>query len=138
MVFTINYDNLVSLMEELGGRWPFGTVILDESTRLKSFRLRRGGKHAAALGKVAHKHVRRWLNLTGRPAPNSLVDLWGQAWLWERGFDFANIFTKPDLGNPELCIARVPGIFKQRLEIVTEISGINRGGQKLPREDGHR
>lgn len=32
-VFTINYDNLVSLMEELGGRWPFGTVISDESTR---------------------------------------------------------------------------------------------------------
>ncbi len=39
-VFTINYDNLVWLVEELGGRWPFGTVIPDESTRLKSFRLR--------------------------------------------------------------------------------------------------
>lgn len=39
-VFTINYDNLVWLIEELGERWPFGTVIPDESTRLKSFRLR--------------------------------------------------------------------------------------------------
>lgn len=84
-VFTINYDNLVWLVEELGGRWPFGTVISDESTRLKSFRLRGGGKRAAALGKVAHKHVRRWMNLTGTPAPNGLVDLWGQAWLWIRG-----------------------------------------------------
>ncbi|WP_297206598.1 aminoglycoside phosphotransferase family protein [uncultured Pluralibacter sp.] len=46
--------------------------------------------------------------------------------LGERGFDFANIFTNPDLGNPEQYVARVPGIFKQRLEIVTEISGINR------------
>ncbi len=27
-----------------GGRWPFATVIPDESTRLKSFRLRGGGK----------------------------------------------------------------------------------------------
>ena len=44
----------------------------------------------------------------------------------ERGFDFANIFTNPDLGNPEHYVARVPGIFKQRLEIVTEMSGINR------------
>ena len=75
-VFTINYDNLVWLVEELGGRWPFGTVIPDESTRLKSFRLRGGGKRAAALGKVAHKHVRRWMNLTGTPAPNGLVGLW--------------------------------------------------------------
>ncbi|MDI8993144.1 hypothetical protein MJI20_31070, partial [Salmonella enterica subsp. enterica serovar Anatum] len=38
-VFTINYDNLVWLVETLGDRWPFGTVIPDESTRLKSFRL---------------------------------------------------------------------------------------------------
>ena len=84
-VFTINYDNLVWLVEELGGRWPFGTVIPDESTRLKSFRLRGGGKRAAALGKVAHKHVRRWMNLTGTPAPNGLVDLWGQAWFVDQG-----------------------------------------------------
>ncbi|STD14155.1 Superfamily II DNA/RNA helicases, SNF2 family [Enterobacter asburiae] len=84
-VFTINYDNLVWLVEELGDSWPFGTVIPDESTRLKSFRLRGGGKRAAALGKVAHKHVRRWMNLTGTPAPNGLVDLWGQAWFVDQG-----------------------------------------------------
>ncbi|EHA7271880.1 DEAD/DEAH box helicase [Salmonella enterica] len=84
-VFTINYDNLVWLVEELGGRWPFSTVIPDESTRLKSFRLRGGGKRAAALGKVAHKHIRRWMNLTGTPAPNGLVDLWGQTWFVDQG-----------------------------------------------------
>lgn len=84
-VFTINYDNLVWLVEELGERWPFGTVIPDESTRLKSFRLRGGGKRAAALGKVAHKYVRRWINLTGTPAPNGLVDLWGQSWFVDQG-----------------------------------------------------
>lgn len=46
--------------------------------------------------------------------------------LGERGFDFANIFTNPDLGHPELYVARAPSIFKQRLQIATEISGINR------------
>ncbi|ARJ43163.1 hypothetical protein B1H58_14745 [Pantoea alhagi] len=46
MLRTINYDNLVWLVETLGDRWPFGTVIADESTRLKSFRLRGGGKRA--------------------------------------------------------------------------------------------
>lgn len=84
-VFTTNYDNLVWLVEQLGGRWPFGTVIADESTRLKSFRLRQGGKRAAALAKVAHKHVHRWVNLTGTPAPNGLIDLWGQAWFVDQG-----------------------------------------------------
>ncbi|MCX8963217.1 DEAD/DEAH box helicase [Erwinia psidii] len=84
-VFTTNYDNLVWLVETLGSRWPFGTVIADESTRLKSFRLRGGGKRAAALAKVAHTVVHRWVNLTGTPAPNGLVDLWGQAWFVDQG-----------------------------------------------------
>ncbi|WP_038212632.1 SNF2-related protein, partial [Xenorhabdus bovienii] len=35
-VFTTNYDNLVWLVETLGDKWPFGTVVADESTRLKS------------------------------------------------------------------------------------------------------
>ncbi|MDX7998797.1 DEAD/DEAH box helicase [Xenorhabdus sp. Reich] len=84
-VFTTNYDNLVWLVETLGNKWPFATVVADESTRLKSFRLRKGGKRAAALAKVAHKHVRRWVNLTGTPSPNGLVDLWGQAWFVDQG-----------------------------------------------------
>ncbi|MTC16831.1 DEAD/DEAH box helicase [Providencia alcalifaciens] len=84
-VFTINYDNLIWLVEILGEHWPFGTIIADESTRLKSFRLRKGGKRAAALAKVAHKHVHRWVNLTGTPSPNGLIDLWGQAWFVDQG-----------------------------------------------------
>lgn len=84
-VFTINYDNLVWLVEMMGDHWPFGTIIADESTRLKSFRLRKGGKRAAALAKVAHKHVGRWVNLTGTPSPNGLLDLWGQAWFVDQG-----------------------------------------------------
>ena len=84
-VFTINYDNLVWLVEIFGEHWPFGTIIADESTRLKSFRLRKGGKRAAALAKVAHKQVHRWVNLTGTPSPNGLIDLWGQAWFVDQG-----------------------------------------------------
>lgn len=84
-VFTCNYENIAWLVEELGNKWPFGTVIADESTRLKSFRLRGGGKRAAALGKVAFKHVHRWINLSGTPAPNGLIDLWGQQWFIDKG-----------------------------------------------------
>lgn len=84
-VKTINYDNLVWLVEHYGDRWPFRTVISDESTRLKSFRLRQGGKRARALGRVAHKHVKRFIELSGTPSPNGLKDLWGQAWFLDAG-----------------------------------------------------
>lgn len=84
-IYTTNYDNLVWLVEELGERWPFRKVVADESTRLKSFRLRQGGKRAQALAWVAHCKVDRFIELTGTPSPNGLQDLWGQAWFLDRG-----------------------------------------------------
>ncbi len=83
-VFTMNYENIPWLLGELNGKWPFGTVVADESTRLKSFRLRQGGKRARYLGEVAHLSD-EWLNLTGTPAPNGLQDLWGQTWFLDGG-----------------------------------------------------
>ncbi|HHW4412251.1 APH(6) family putative aminoglycoside O-phosphotransferase [Citrobacter freundii] len=44
----------------------------------------------------------------------------------EREFDYANIFTNPDLGNSASEIAVIPEIFKQRLNIVTETAGLDR------------
>lgn len=44
----------------------------------------------------------------------------------ERGFDYANIFTNPDLSNPLPRTAVVPDIFKQRLEIVSEMAELDR------------
>ncbi|WBM72405.1 APH(6) family putative aminoglycoside O-phosphotransferase [Buttiauxella sp. WJP83] len=44
----------------------------------------------------------------------------------ERGFDFANIFTNPDLANPVPRVATEPEIFKKRLSIVTETAGLDR------------
>lgn len=84
-VFTTNYEQLPWLVEHLGDDWPFSTVVADESTKLKGFRLRQGTARAKALGKVAHSRVRRWINLTGTPAPNGLQDLWGQTWFLDRG-----------------------------------------------------
>jgi hypothetical protein len=54
-IYTINYENLPWLRETLGDAWPFDLVVADESTKLKSFRLRQGGQRARALGQVAHK-----------------------------------------------------------------------------------
>jgi SNF2 family DNA or RNA helicase len=84
-IYTLNYENLPWLLEHLAGEWPFKTVIADESTRLKNFRLKQGGKRAQALAMVAHDQVRRWVNLTGTPSPNGLKDLWGQMWFLDEG-----------------------------------------------------
>jgi SNF2 family DNA or RNA helicase len=84
-IYSCNYDNLPWLVEHFGERWPFATVISDESTRLKSFRLKQGGARARALGRVAHTKVKRFVQLTGTPSPNGLADLWGQMWFLDAG-----------------------------------------------------
>lgn len=95
-VFTMNYENLPWLIETLksaGKRWPFGMVVADEATRLKSFRLSQGSVRARALAQVAHTHVKRWINLTGTPASNGLLDVWGQTWFLDRGHRLGASFT---------------------------------------------
>jgi SNF2 family DNA or RNA helicase len=91
-IYTVNYENLPWLVEFYGERWPFRTVILDESTKLKSFRLRQGGKRAAAFAKVAHPKVQRIVALTGTPSPNGLQDLWGQMWFLDGGVRLGRTF----------------------------------------------
>lgn len=93
-VYTINYEQIPWLVEHCSNNdhWPFPIVVADESTRLKGFRLRQGTKRARALARVAHAHVKRWINLTGTPAPNGLQDLWGQTWFLDKGQRLGSTF----------------------------------------------
>lgn len=93
-IYTTNYEQLPWLLETLGeDGWPFTIVVADEATRLKSFRLRQGGKRAQALAKVAHKKVSRFIQLTGTPSPNGLIDLWGQSWFLDQGHRLGKSFA---------------------------------------------
>ena len=92
-LYCMAYDNLDWLVEHVGGDWPFRTVVADELTKLKSFRLRQGGKRAGALGKVAHTEVGRFIGLTGTPAPNGVKDLWGQTWFIDKGERLGKTFS---------------------------------------------
>lgn len=105
-ILTINYENIEWLMETLGEHWPFDMVFADESTRLKRLRVSlqtsgrgkqfitgQGSTRAKALSKVAHTKVRRWVNLTGSPAPNGLIDVWGQQWFIDAGRRLGTSFT---------------------------------------------
>lgn len=86
-IYTINYENMEWLLKIIGGpdKWYFKTVIADESTKLKSYRSKQGGKRARALSLVAWTKVKRFINLTGTPSPNGLKDLWGQQWFLDKG-----------------------------------------------------
>lgn len=90
-VFTINYENIPWLYKILKS-WIFSIIVADESTKLKSFRLNKGSKRATILAKIAH-NTNRWINLTGTPAPNGLVDLWGQSWFIDRGHKLGKTFS---------------------------------------------
>lgn len=109
-ILTTNYENIAWLLDQYGDNWPFDMVFADESTRLKGLRISiqrrqkkdgtygdefitgQGGARAKALAHVAHKKVRRWVNLTGSPAPNGLIDLWGQNWFCDGGHRLGNSF----------------------------------------------
>lgn len=103
----INYENLEWLIDGYGPDWPFDTVFADEATRLQGLRIAlikatenraahmrgQGSMRAKALSRVAHKHVRRWINLTGSPAPNGLQCLWGQQFFVDGGQRLGSSFT---------------------------------------------
>jgi SNF2 family DNA or RNA helicase len=127
-IYTLNYENLPWLLDLCISlkRWPFTKIVADEATRLKSFRNlgkpskdpdhmkapRKGGAaglRARALGKVVfHSKVTRFIELTGTPSPNGLIDLWGQLWFLDRGQRLGRTrtaflnrwFSKKDLYSP--------------------------------------
>jgi SNF2 family DNA or RNA helicase len=94
-LYTINYENLVWLLNaltDLKMPWPFATVIADESTKLKSFRIKQGGKRTQAFKDAAWEAERFW-ELTGTPSPNGLLDLWGQLWFLDQGKRLGQSYT---------------------------------------------
>ena len=83
-ILCVNYEKIPEVVSFFGKRWPFDVIVADEATKLKSFRTRQGGARAKALGKVAFLSE-RFIELTGTPAPNGFLDLWGQLWFLDKG-----------------------------------------------------
>lgn len=91
-VYTINFENIPWLIKVLKGAWPFKTIIVDELSKLKSFRLTQGARRARELAKVAFKSE-RFIGLTGTPSSNGLKDLWGQIWFIDAGTRLGRSFN---------------------------------------------
>lgn len=78
-IYVIGRDNVVWLTEILPD-WPFDMVVIDELSSFKSNQ----AKRFKALRKVLPRS-RRVVGLTGTPSPNSLMDLWAELYLLDRG-----------------------------------------------------
>jgi SNF2 family DNA or RNA helicase len=79
-VHVISCNNVVWLIAQYAGGWPFDMVVIDESSKFKSHK----AKRFRALRQV-HVKVSRLVILTGTPAPKNLIDLWSQVFLLDRG-----------------------------------------------------
>lgn len=79
-IYLINRENVVWLVDYYKTKWPFNFVVIDELSSFKSSK----SKRFRALRKVKPK-IDRLVGLTGTPAPNSLIDLWPQIYLMDRG-----------------------------------------------------
>lgn len=79
-VYVINRENVVWLVDTVGGRWPFPIVVVDELSSFKSAQAKRW----KALRRV-RGHIRRIIGLTGTPRPNGLEDLWPEVYLLDQG-----------------------------------------------------
>lgn len=78
-IYVINRENVVWLTENLR-HWDFDMVVIDELSSFKNPQ----SKRFRALRKVIMRSS-RVVGLTGTPSPNSLMDLWAEIYLLDRG-----------------------------------------------------
>lgn len=79
-VHIINRENTPWLVENLGQKWHYDCVVIDESSSFKSHSSKRWRSLRKVLG-----NIKKMIHLTGTPAPNSLLELWPQIYLLDKG-----------------------------------------------------
>ena len=103
-IYVINRENVVWLCEYLAKnkiRWPFDCMVIDELSSFKNSQ----AKRFKALRKQL-PFINRVIGLTGTPAANSLMDLWSEMYLLDRGARlggsisaYRQQYFKPGYGN---------------------------------------
>lgn len=79
-IYIIGKEQVVWLCETVGKSWPFDMVVVDELSTFKNHQAQR----FKALKKVVKK-FKRFIGLTGTPAPRGIPDLWSQVFLIDCG-----------------------------------------------------
>ncbi len=88
-VHIVNRELLPWLWWFWGNKWPYDTVIFDESSGLRSHKSER----FRALAK-ARPYIRRLIELTGTPKPETYLDIFPQIWLLDKGARLGKNVTK--------------------------------------------
>jgi streptomycin 6-kinase len=91
-------------------------------------------KRSAQTARALFAEPREICVLHGDLHHDNVLDFGSRGWLaidpkrlvGERGFDFANIFTNPDLADPTRPVSTQPGRFARRLNVVVEAAGMER------------
>lgn len=80
-IYIINRELIPKLVERFPGeQWPFLNVVIDEAQSFKGY----GTKGFKALKSIA-PYTHRWIELTGSPSPNGLMDIWSLIYLLDGG-----------------------------------------------------
>jgi len=79
-IYVINRENVQWLINYYRKNFPFDMVVIDESSSFKNPQ----AKRFKALKKI-RPMIKKIVELTGTPAPNSLIDLWAQIFLLDGG-----------------------------------------------------
>lgn len=80
-IYIISRDNIAWLCALYGGtKLPFEMIVVDELSSFKSYKSLRFKSL-----KATQPYFKRFVGLTGTPAPNGLIDLWPQIYLMDRG-----------------------------------------------------
>lgn len=87
-IYVINRENVCWLVDEVGSRWPFRVVVIDELSSFKSAQ----AKRFKALRRVRGR-IDRLIGLTGTPRPNGLEDLWPEVYLLDQGARLGKTLT---------------------------------------------
>ncbi len=91
MIHVINFEGLSWLSNayrKKGGEWPYDLLIVDEISFLKNPRTQR---YKTLVGML--DNFKRRIGLTGSPAPNSLLDIFGPQYIIDRGATFGKYIT---------------------------------------------
>ncbi len=88
-IHIISRDNVAWLCAYCGGaKLPFDMIVVDELSSFKSYKTQRW----KAL-RLTQPYFKRFVGLTGTPAPNGLINLWSQIYLMDRGARLGKTIT---------------------------------------------
>ena len=118
-IHIINRENVEWLVDALQQDWHYDAVVIDESSSFKSHSSRRWKSLRQV---VKSGKIKRMVQLTGTPSPNSLMELWPQIYLLDSGKrlgatrgKFIDTFCR-QVGNPQWSQYEVRADMKETLQ----------------------